>query len=490
MQPSRRLQSSSGLLSLLTRSAVASAVALAAVAAVGENDAHASGYLSARFGADLGGPQQANGYAVYYNPAALGGTKGTTLTGDLTLAVRFASYERPVSALSPSKDEILLKDDYVKANSGKATLTNALPLPFASINTDFGGSKWLRGGLAVYIPFGGAANWASGDKQPLAVGAVDGVQRWHNISGQIIALYTTAALAVNMSEWGLKGFSAGLSLSGIYHHVETVRARNDNGSDDTTSTLGRLVEGRSYVNAGGVNMGLAAGIYYEPEDKNYRFGLSYTSQPGFGQTRMTGKLTQVFSEGAVGGDQNIDFLQTYPDIVRLGYAQKFGKKWELFGDFEFVRWSVFDKQCVVLEGKTCSLTPTGDNVPGVSPEPVILNIPRKWNDAVGLRLGPSYQLTDKIGLMGSVGFTTPAVPKSTIDASTIDALRLYFSGGARFQLSDHFALGLAYTHISFFTVVSREGQQYSFGRASRSPNASGTYAAQIAMFNANLSYTF
>lgn len=488
----RRLTRPSGLAGRATFATACCALSFAAFAGVSEHDAHASGYLSARFGADLGGPQQANGYAIYYNPAALGGTKGTTLTGDVSLAVRFASYERPVSALSPSKDELLLKEDYIKANTGKATLTNALPLPFASINTDFGGSKWLRGGLAVYIPFGGAANWSRNDKgdNPLAVGAVDGVSRWHNISGQLIALYTTAALAVNMSEWGLKGFSAGLSLSGVYHHVETVRARNDNGSDDTTSTLGRLVEGRSYVNAGGVNMGLAAGIYYEPEDKNYRFGVSYTSQPGFGQTRMSGKLTQVFAEGAVGGDQNIDFLQTYPDIVRFGYAQKFGKKWELFGDFEFVRWSVFDKQCVVLEGKNCTLTPQGDNVPGVSPEPVILNIPRKWNDAVGLRIGPAYQVSDKVSLTGSVGFTTPAVPKSTIDASTIDALRLYFAAGTRIQLNNHFALGLAYTHISFFTVVSREGAQYTFGRASRSPNASGTYAAQIAMFNTNLSYTF
>lgn len=488
MQP---LRSKSSHARLAITAPVLALLALAAFGA-GEREAHASGYLSARFGADMGGPHQANGYAVYYNPAALGGTKGTSITGDVSVAVRFASYERPVSALSPSKDEILLKDDYVKANTGKATLTNALPLPFVSLNTDFGGSKWLRGGLAVYIPFGGAANWTRNDKadNPLAIGAVDGVQRWHNISGQIMALYTTGALAVNMSEWGAKGFSAGINVSGIYHHVETVRARNDNGSDDTTSTLGKLVEGRSYVNASGFNMSVGAGIYYEPEDRAYRLGLSYTSQPGFGQTRMNGTLTQVFASSAVGGDQDIDFLQTYPDIVRFGYAQKFGKRWEIATDLEYVRWSVFNKQCVVLAGKDCKLTPQGDNVPGVTPEPVVLNIPRNWNDAFLVRVGPAYQASDRVNLFASMSVNTPAVPKSTIDASTIDALRIGVTAGVRWQATDHFALGFAYNHFGYFSVVSREGAQYTFARASKSPNASGTYSAQIALFNTNVSYTF
>src|SRR5262249_18470660 len=43
-------------------------------------EAEASGYLTARFGSDQGTPAQPNTFAVYFNPAALGGTKGTTLT--------------------------------------------------------------------------------------------------------------------------------------------------------------------------------------------------------------------------------------------------------------------------------------------------------------------------------------------------------------------------------------------------------------------------
>src|SRR5436190_23577235 len=66
------------------------------------SDAHASGYLTARFGSDHGTPASPNTYAIYYNPAALGGTKGTTITGDVALALRWAHYKRGNDALSPS----------------------------------------------------------------------------------------------------------------------------------------------------------------------------------------------------------------------------------------------------------------------------------------------------------------------------------------------------------------------------------------------------
>src|SRR5688572_2092612 len=69
---------------------------------LGTSDARASGYLTARFGSDHGTPAAPNTYAIYFNPAALGGTTGTTITGDVALALRWAHYKRPDTALSPS----------------------------------------------------------------------------------------------------------------------------------------------------------------------------------------------------------------------------------------------------------------------------------------------------------------------------------------------------------------------------------------------------
>lgn len=453
------------------------------------NDAKASGYLTARFGADHGTPVMPNAYAIYFNPAALGGTTGTTILGDASVLLRWAQYRRDRDALSPSdKTKIDNDPNYVNSNTGKGNLLNLLALPFLGVNTDFGGSKYFRGGYAVYVPFGGFATWDRLDSPIYGTpGTVDRVQRWHNISGQILAIYNTFAFAVKPHP----RFSIGVNFSPVVHIVSTVRARNADGSDDTINN-GTLVEGRSLLEASGVNLSVGAGVYWEATD-HFRVGLSYTAPPGFGETKLSGDLTTQLGSGAPGVTK-VDFTQSYPDIIRLGAAGKIGDKWELRGDFEFVRWSVFRRQCVFKAGTECDANRDGYASPTSN---VILNIPRNWDNAIGIRVGPAYQLSDTVELFGSVGMTTPAVPKETIDASTIDAVRLYGTFGGRFVLSKHVALAASYNHIHFFDVDTNGQNKLNIPdhpeqayHASRSPSANGRYRSEIGFVNINLAYTF
>lgn len=460
-------------------------------------DAAASGYLTARFGSDHGTPAQANTYAVYFNPAALGGTTGTTITGDLSVVLRSASYERTPDALSPSNENLRSDPNYVAANTGKATLTNLLALPFAGVHTDFG-TKNFHAGYAVYVPFGGMATWDRVRGGGFAPGSTDGVQRWHNISGQILAIYNTLAVAYRIEPLKL---SIGANVSPIIQKVSTVRARNTDSSDDITGSNGALKEGRSLLEASGFNIGAAIGLYYEPTT-NLRFGLSYTSQPGFGESRLSGTLKTQLANGQP-SQANVDFLQEFPDIIRFGAGWRATDRLDIRGDFEYVRWSVFERQCVVNPGTKCAVEADGRRKPAdQGGNNVQLNIPRNWNDAVGLRVGPGYWFTDRLEGFGSLGFTTPAVPKETIDASTIDAFRLYFAIGAKYDVSKHVSIAGSYNHIYFFNVntngkndqniaahppSSAEAGEYN---VSRTPSADGRYKSQIGMLNVNVAYTF
>ncbi|MBX3217210.1 MAG: outer membrane protein transport protein [Labilithrix sp.] len=473
---------------------------IASLAAVGAlatpRDAEASGYLTARFGADQGTPAQPNTFAVYFNPAALGGTKGTTITGDVSVLLRFAKYNRTADALSPSNDSSLADQDYIDANTGTANLTNLLALPFVGVNTDFG-TKNLRAGFAAYVPFGGLATWDRIRGVPGSPGSTDGVQRWHNISGQILAVYNTFAVAYKIAPAKL---SIGASVSPVIHNVATARARNADGSDDTVSN-GSLIEGRSFINATGINLAASAGLYYEPTD-TLRFGLSYLSQPGFGETRMSGTLRTQLGAGQE-SKADIDFLQEYPDIIRFGGAWRATERLELRGDVELVRWNVFKRQCVVEKGAKCAVAGDGrrltDDPDG---QRVQLNVPRNWDNAIGVRVGPGYWINEKLEAFGSLGMTTPAVPKETIDASTIDALRLYLTVGARYELNKHWAFAGSYNHIYFFNVDTKGANDQNISahpanapgggdyNVSRSPSADGRYRSQIGFVNVNVAYTF
>lgn len=461
------------------------ALALAAAPAV----AHAGGYLTARYGSDQGSPAMPNTFAVYYNPAALGPAHGTTIELDASLLFRSASYDRPNGALSPSRASLLSDPNYVAANTGKATTFSFAPLPFVGVSTDFarklGG---LRAGWAFYIPYGGAAEWAKRNDMALigaVPGAVDGPQRWHNISGEILAVYNTVAAAYELPA----GFSLGASFSPVYHVAKTVRARNLDGSDDTLPG-GVLKEGRSLIDVSGLNVAAAFGLHYDPfDDHRFKLGFSYTSQPGFGATTMGGTLTQQLGNSPAGAPSNVDLIQTYPDLIRFGFSWQMTKTWELHSDFQYERWSVFKNQCLVTKGAPCTVDPvTGADPTGKN---VILNIPANWKDSIGARLGATFSATEKLDVFASMAFGTPAVPVETINAATIDAFRIYATAGARVRLGDHIALAGSYNH-AFFLDVDTQGRSILFKQQtpSASPSADGVYKSTVGFFNVNASYTF
>jgi long-chain fatty acid transport protein len=465
--------------------------------ASGSKDAQASGYLAARFGSDHGTPAMANAYAIYFNPAAMGGTKGTAITGDLAVLYRSASYTRTPDALSLAPTDGNYSDSYAQANTGKGKIGNILALPFLGVTSDLG-TRDLRVGYAAYLPFGGLANWTRKDQVAGAPGSEDGPQRWHNISGEILAIYNTLAVSYTIDPLDL---TVGASGSVVIHRVKTVRARNGDGSDATVAA-GTQVEGRSYLEASGMNAAASFGLYWAPKrlagytmKKRFRLGLSYISQPGFGTTRMKGELEQALATSKP-DKQPVEFLQEYPDVVRLGFAHRFpSDKLELRGDLEYVRWSVFKNQCVIKADTptrvngNCDVDDTGTNAMKGNQD-IILNLKRDWKDAYGARFGVAYWPKEELEVFGSMGVTTPAVPTKSIDAGTIDSVRLYPTIGARYEFSEHFALGGSYNHIIFMPVTATDSHYNKLGPDSVSPSANGKYSSTIGFVNVNATYTF
>jgi long-chain fatty acid transport protein len=454
------------------------------------DDAEAAGYLTARYGTDYGTPATANGYAIYYNPAALGGTQGTTITGDVSLLGRFIRYTRPEEALSPSRPDLKNDPAYVRSNTGTANLSNFLALPFLGIDTDFGTSN-LHAGYAFYVPFGGSADWTRRAGVPGVPGSTDGPQRWATVSGSILAAYNTFALAYRIQPAHL---SIGASFSPIIHSLSVTAARNADGSDDSIAN-GIPQEGRVHVDGTSVNFGASFGLYWEPIE-TLHLGVSYISQPGFGETRISGHLHTALADGKE-SVATTDFLQTYPDIIRFGVAFDATPRLTLRGDFDFERWSVLKSQCIVEKGANCDVGPGGQHLSTGDGNKVQLNIPRNWNNAFSVRAGPAFKVIDNLELHGSFAVGTSAVPNETIDATTFDSTALFLTVGARFRATEHLALGASYNHVYYFTV-NTEGKSntdlanhpdHSYD-ISRAPSADGRYRSQVGFLNLNVAYTF
>jgi long-chain fatty acid transport protein len=464
---------------------------LAAVAAVAAlvlpGTARASGFLTDQFGADHGQPALGNPYSVYFNPAAMAGMAGSDVVLDGVVAAHDEQFNR-TAPLSPSAGNNQGNPAYAETNTGQASLFNVLAAPFIGFVTDFGGSKF-RLGVASYIPFGGQLSWqkniAYGGASSIDPGAYDGPQRWASISASTSSIYETVALAYRFDKARL---GVGVNFSVIRTGLTDVRARNTDGSDDILGPTGQLKEGRAYVNMSGVEVGAAAGVYWEPlRDGSLRLGASYTSAPNFGTMRLNGTFELAQGSQTTAISNPADLLQAYPDLIRFGGAWRISPQAELRLDGTWQRWSQFNYQCIVNSGQSCDA-----NSKGVSQATsgVLLDLPRNWNDSVKLRLGIATWINPETELWASFAWESSPVANKYQDPLLFDSTRLEGTAGVRRAFGRHLYASLAYTYVYYLPVTVTDSAYGSYGGLSQSPNENGRYTSELFIFDGAVGYRF
>lgn len=446
--------------------------------------AGASGFQTARFGGEHGHPTTSNPTAIYFNPAGLALGKGTRIYLDVGLALRNSTYERPQGAISNPGTGT--PADAFEANAGTAKLDNVAFIPFAAIVSDFGIENF-GAGIGAYVPLGGSASWdqnsafegARGEVYP---GAVDGVQRWFTIEGTIRSLYLTAAAAYRVPSLRL---SLGAGFNVIQSQVQTVRARNGDGTDDLVQG-GLPKEGRSLIDVESWDLAFSVGAIWEPVDK-FWVGASYQSQPGFGKMSLSGKLETQFPM-AERTEQDVVLTQELPDIWRLGFRWQPQERWELRLFGEYARWSVLQDQCVFSEGGSCEIEEDGSEGPDSSG--VVQNIPRRWRDGFGVRAGVSRWLSSDVEAYVGVGYDSSAIPDRVLDPSIYDMDKISASVGARVELADWWAVSATLTPVFYFTRDIPVADSQGFASPSDQPNAAGKYSQFIGVLDVNTEFIF
>lgn len=464
-------------------------------------DASASGFLVARFGSEFGHPTTDHLSGIYFNPAGLALRSGWRLQAEGLFGWRTATYDRPISAidniLRPGEEGTGTPSDAERANAGTANLSDPVAAPFFGVATDLGVPN-LGVGLAFYVPFGGQAVW---DENPQYVGntdypgAVDGPQRWATIEGTLRSMYVTAAGAYRLPAQRL---SVGLGVNLVWSEIDVLRARNPSGTDDLVTSDGLIVEGRSLASADGLTLSLGAGVIWQPRDTIW-LGLSYQSQPGFGKLSLEGTLTNKFGAAAA-APTPLAFEQELPDVWRLGGRWRPIPRAEvrLFG--EYVRWSVFERQCLLDASnpdRKCALTETGAVDTAAGGAGIQANIERDWNDAFGLRAGASYWVRPSYEVFAGVGYDGNAVPDETIDAGLMDMQKVTWSVGGRIGLlGNRLGVTASWLEVFYFdrTVPApprdADGKLMTADPPTRVPSGAGSYSQWVGVLTLGLEYAF
>jgi long-chain fatty acid transport protein len=446
--------------------------------------ARASGLENPHVSDAHGQPALANPYAVYFNPGALGGVHGTVLVVDGAVVVGFTRYDR-TAPLSPSASNTATDPNraaYEASNTGTNTAASAGGIPFLGVASDFG-SRTFFGGLAAYAPFGGSVKWDKASRyagSTLLPGAVDGPQRWQSISVNDASVAATTAFGARL---GL-GLSVGVGLTLYSHSIALDKALDSDGSDDVTAPNGALKEGRGLLEVRGLDAGVSGGLYWEDPDRRLRLGASYTSQPGLGEMRLKGTLQQKIGI-TPSATTDVDVLQSYPDIVRLGAAYRASPGVDLRLQGEFARWSVLDNECVVHTGSPCNLNPDGSSK---TPGQVIANIPSGFHDAYAVHAGVGYWPAKRTEIFFDAGVDSSAVPATSLGTTLFDSFKILGTVGLRHRVSERVFLAGSYTAV-YYLPVTVTGETESKA-PSDVPNANGSYASHLSFFDLSGTFVF
>jgi long-chain fatty acid transport protein len=185
------------------------------------------------------------------------------------------------------------------------------------------------------------------------------------------------------------------------------------------------------------------------------------------------------------GTTDVDLLQSYPDIVRLGAAYRISDDVDLRLHGQYVRWSVFTNACVVHRGLPCDLNADGS---AVRPGQIIANDPANFSDAMAIHAGVGYWPIGRAEMFADLGFDTSAVPSDSQGRTLFDSLKVLGAVGLRYALSDKLALAGSFTEIYYvpITVTSQAQEQVP----SAVPFANGSYASHVEIMNANVAIAF
>jgi len=228
---------------------------------------------------------------------------------------------------------------------------------------------------------------------------------------------------------------------------------------------------------------------------------------------LKGTLTNIFAvqEASV---TDIELTQTLPDIIRLGFRIRPIPKLEIRLFADYTRWSVFDKQCVLIASepnRKCDFQNADKaisdpaNFGGLPPDPapadpdvnqtdvvgVTQHLPRYWKDAGGVRLGVGYFFLEELEAYVGLGYDSSSIPVQTVDPSLFDMNKISVSIGTLWQAHKHVAMGVTLTQIIYMKLDTKgQNALAKYQAPTRQPDANGIYKQWLSVGNLYLQFSF
>ena len=368
--------------------------------------------------------------AMFYNPGALAMVRRNGVQLGFNGTFARSSY---LSEGGSSQSE--LKHDVVTPFNGYAS--------FGSPHNR------LRLGIAVYTPFGSKLRYQD-----------DWAGRYSltQINLQSIYVQPTASFALN------DHLSIGIGVTILSYG--SVNLQRDIPLPSSTGQI--TLDGRADT-----KYGFNAGIYFKPSDK-FSLGASYRSKidarVSDGDVSFSG-ISPTFASRF----KATKFKATIPlpATISAGIGVMPNEKLTLGFDANFVQWSKYQNLTFEFNDVVNNATSSTSK--------------RDYRDALTLRLGGQYLVSEKLAVRAGTYYDFTPVKDGYITPETPDSDRISVSAGATYSPNDKFGVDLSFEYL---TLMKRSQSQSSLVANGTTDRVAGTYKTTIAIPGIGAHYNF
>ena len=418
----------------------------------------------------------ADGSAIFFNPAGLGGLPGTRLTGGVTAIAAKGGFT----------------DDFL---NHKTDLDNpVIPVPNFYFSHQLN-SKYTVG-LGAYAPYGLETKWPTEqfegrfmgyntDIRSIYIQPTLGVQVTPTLKLGIGAAYITSHLklrqrvdlstqAVPAALAGAAGLPAGTTFGmlGVPSLTDFADATLDANGTGFAFNFGAIVKVNDALSIGGhwltrKHIRYDGDAVFAQVPTNLVLPVTIGVCPACvpAGTALDGVLSSEFAAGGPLGTGPVSTEIVMPPQGTLGFAWKVNEKLDVMADWQYVVWGWFSEVNIQFEN------------PGT---PDLALHPHN-KDTNGFRFGTEYRYSPKVQLRGGYLYHGGASPDDFVTPLLPEGPRNEFTIGAGVELSPKLHADLAYQYIK---------QNDRRGTVNPSAGNTGLYQFSANLFGLGLAYTF
>lgn len=403
---------------------------------------------------------------IFFNPAALTGTNGTTISLGTTLIAAGGSFT----------------DDITRQTTD---LQNS-PIPAPHLYASYSVSPDLAVGLGVFVPYGLATEW---DR------TFDGA--FEGYDNSVESIYIQPTVSYQLTDRISIGGGPTVVIGNVeLNQVADLSSVPLPGSEITFGEIGvpfhTAFADSKLEGSGATGFGGHLGVQVKATDR-IRLGarfltpvkLDYEGTATFEQIEtgiptipplndILGQPVTIFptldallanqfnpsNEDALFVEQDIETSLTMPAQLVLGMSVDATDRLTLMADYQWTSWSDFDE--ITLEFEREELTQTRQE---------------NYGNTNAVRLGAEYVITDAVTLRGGYLFNQAAAPDEVVTPLLPEDDRNHVTLGVGWQTTDFLQLNAAYQYLG---QNDRRGR--TRGLADGRPDTNGLYSFDAHLF--------